>query len=101
MATYAEGESDQYMVDTGAAVCVALSSQFTDTSSRDEKVDNLVELISADGSPITVYGWKSVPLSVGGADTMLEFLISDGPYPILGACALNRLGVDFVMRHSG
>ena len=90
-------DTDQYLVDTGAAVCVAPLSYVSGISFEESTKTDTVNLVSADGSSIGVHGWKIVPLAIGGSIATIEFLMSDVLSLILGAYALNQIGIGFNM----
>ena len=94
-------DTDQYLIDTGAAVCVAPLSYCSDLPFEESTNTYTINLVSADGSSIPVHGWKRVPLSIGGSATTIDFLISDVVSPILGAYALNQIDIGINMSRDG
>ena len=90
-----------YLIDTGAAVCVAPLSYCSDLPFEESTKTYTINLVSADGSSIPVHGWKRVPLSIGGSATTTDFLISDAVSLILGVYAFNQIDIGFNMNRDG
>ena len=94
-------DTDQYLIGTGAAVCVAPLSYCSGIPFEESTKTYTINIVSADGSSIPVHGWKRVPLSIGGSATTTDFLISDVVSPILGVHALNQVEIGFHMTRGG
>ena len=85
----------QFLVDTGADICV-----FPKNKVRERCVRTAYDLVAANGTPISTYGLKTLRLNFGlRRDFVWRFVIADIAKPIIGVDFLSHYGLLVDIRH--